>query len=295
MPVEFVRSYPGVWNALEQEIWVERQVGQSLFRQAYRLQAHSPVLRIETEVDWQERHVLVKAAFPLNLEADFATYEVPFGAMQRTTRRESDRQRAQWEVPALRWADLGDGEYGVSVLNDCKYGYDSEPGRLRLTLLRGAEWPNPEADLGVHRFSYGLYGHGGDWRSAQTVRQGYEFNQALRVVKLVATEGKIPAIGQFFDLSNENLIVTAFKQSEDDSKQWILRCYECHGESIELHWAESSTVLSSCLDMENPQCTNLLETKTVLKSNEISPWKIATFLFSGLEKLSRILQQSQEI
>jgi alpha-mannosidase len=281
LPVEFVRSYPGVWNGLEQEIWVERRVRRSLFKQAYRLQADSPVLRIDTEVDWQEWHVLVKAAFPLNLEADFATYEVPFGAMQRTTRRESDREKAQWEVPALRWADLGDGEYGVSLLNDCKYGYDSEPGRLRLTLLRGTEWPDPEADLGIHRFSYGLYGHGGDWRSAQTVRRGYEFNQPLRVVRLSAAAGQLPGVGQFLEVPGENAIVSAFKQSEDGSGQWILRIYECHGEQVGMTWGNRSKyLLSDYLELENPQCGNLLETQLASECSKISPWEISTFLLN---------------
>jgi alpha-mannosidase len=289
LPVEFVRWYPGVWNALEQVIWVERRIGRplagisksTLFRQAYVLQADSPVLRIDTEVDWQERHVLVKAAFPLNLEADFATYEIPFGAIQRTTRRENEREKAQWEVPALRWADLGDGKYGVSLLNDCKYGYDAEPGRLRLTLLRGAEWPNPGADLGMHRFSCGLYAYGGDWRSAQTVRRGYEFNQPLRGVKVSRSGGQLPTAGQFLDLPGENAIISAFKRSENDCDRWVLRFYESHGEQGEIAFGKgSSLLLSGYLELENPQCVNLLETEFVAESNEILPWKIMTFLIS---------------
>jgi alpha-mannosidase len=290
LPVEFVRLYPGIWNDLEQVIWVERRVGQSLFRQAYVLQSDSPVLRIDTEVDWQERHVLVKAAFPVNLEVDFATYEIPFGAIQRTTRRESDHQKAQWEVPALRWADLGNGEYGVSLLNDCKYGYDAEPGRLRLTLLRGTEWPNPGADLGMHRFSYGLYAYSGDWRSAQTVRRGYEFNQPLRGVKICRSGGELsggqlPMVGQFFELPGENAIVSAFKRSEDDCDRWVLRFYECQGERGEMTFGKSADcLLSRCLELENPQGVDLLETQLALDSDEILPWKIVTLLISQLGK-----------
>jgi alpha-mannosidase len=300
--VEFVRLYPGVWNDLEQVIWVERRLGGSskntLFRQAYVLSKHSPVLRIDTEVDWQERHVLVKAAFPLNLEADFATYEIPFGAIQRTTRREGDpcgvyeaaRHKAQWEVPALRWADLGNGEYGASLLNDCKYGYDAKPGQLRLTLLRGAEWPNPGADLEMHRFSYGLYAYAGDWRSAQTVRRGYEFNQPLQVVKVSDSggsfsDGSLPMAGQFFDLPAENAIVSAFKRSEDDCDRWVLRFYECQGERGEVAFGKSpSLLLSSYLELDNPQPVDLLETKLAVDNDEILPWKIMTFLLSQPEK-----------
>jgi alpha-mannosidase len=283
LPVELVGIHLGVQNALEKQIWVERKIGRSLFRQAYILQNHSPILRIKTEVDWQERHVLVKAAFSLNVEADYATYEIPFGAIQRTTKRESDRQKAQWEVPALRWADLGDDAYGISLLNDCKYGYDAQPHQIRLTLLRGAEWPNPHADQGKHEFTYALYPHEGDWRSARTVHQGYELNQLLRVVKLSGLGGKLPAIGQFFDLPNENLVITAFKQSEDDPKLWVLRCYECHGEPIRLTWQNNpENLLSHRLDLKHPDFANLLEAPTLPKTDELFPWKITTFLLPQL-------------
>lgn len=283
LPVELLRIYAGVQNALETQIWVERKIGRSLFRQAYILENHSPILKIKTEVDWQERHVLVKAAFSLNIEADYATYEIPFGAIQRTTRKESDRQKAQWEVPALRWADLTDETYGASLLNDCKYGYDAQPSQIRLTLLRGAEWPNPHADKGEHKFTYALYPHGGGWRSAQTVRQGYELNQPLRVIKLSGVSGKLGAIGQFLDLPNENLVVTAFKQSEDDPNLWVLRCYECHGEPVKQTWQKNpSNLLSRYLDLDHPNPANLLEAQTPHQSSELSPWKIATFLLSQI-------------
>lgn len=286
LPVELVRIYAGVKNALETQIRVERKIGRSLFQQAYILQNHSPLLKIKTKVNWQERHVLVKAAFSLNVEADYVTYEIPFGAIQRTTKRESDRQKAQWEVPALRWADLADDTYGVSLLNDCKYGYDAQTNQIRLTLLRGAEWPNPHADQGDHEFTYTLYPHAAGWRSAQTVHHGYELNQPLRVIKLSKTklskiDGRLPAIGQFLNLPNENLVVSAFKQSEDDFNQWVLRCYECHGEPAKLTWQNNSnTLLAQHLDLNHPQIANLLETQIPPTIDEISPWKITTFLLS---------------
>ena len=149
-----------VWveqGTLRQRLRVVRQLGESEFIQDYILQVNSQILKIHTKVNWLERHVLVKAAFPLNLEADFTTCEIPCGAIQRTTKPTTAAEKAKWEVPALRWADLtgeviGEGDektvdsYGVSLLNDCKYGYDAQPNLLRLSLLRSPEWPNPEAD-----------------------------------------------------------------------------------------------------------------------------------------------------
>ena len=265
---------------VQQRLRVVRQLGESHFCQDYVLAAESPVLKIATTVDWQEQHVLVKAAFPLNLEANYATYEIPCGAIQRPTRPQTPAEEAKWEVPALRWADLGDEEYGVSLLNDCKYGYDSQSSQLRLTLLRSPSWPDPEADRGIHQFTYALYPHNGSWQSAGTVRRGYELNLPLLVLNNppvgASSHTPLQPIGRLLDLQAENLVLMAFKQSEDDQNQWILRCYECHGSSAEL-W------LKSDLDLAIAQAVDLLErptqTSEQLPSGQIlsvPPWKIAT-------------------
>jgi len=270
---------------------VVRQLGQSQFHQEYVLEAESPILKIVTTVDWQERHVLVKAAFPLNLEADYATYEIPCGAIERPTRPKTPAEQAKWEVPALRWADLSEGDYGVSLLNDCKYGYDAQPSELRLTLLRSPNWPDPEADQGIHHFTYALYPHTGSWQSAGTVRRAYELNLPLQVLNnpSVGTYGNtlLQPIGQLLNLQAENLILMALKPSEDEGNQWILRCYECYGELAEL-------ALKSNLDLAIAQPVNLLEQSVQLpeqSSNQqafqIQPWKIASFTLVPTANLKR--------
>ncbi|WP_017655007.1 alpha-mannosidase [Fortiea contorta] len=221
---------------------VVRTIGQSTFSQDYILETDSAVLKIKTTVNWQENQVLVKVAFPLNLTADFATYEIPCGAIRRSTQPQTPAQKAKWEVPALRWADLtgetDEGLYGVSLLNDCKYGYDTQPDQLRLTLLRSPNWPDPQADRGIHEFTYALYPHAGSWESAHTVRRGYELNIPLQVIlyPVTAHNSQTTAIDKtsFLNLSADNLILMALKLSEDDPKQLILRCYECHGDTAEL-------------------------------------------------------------
>ena len=265
---------------------VVRQLGKSEFCQEYSLVAGSPMLKIATTVDWQERHVLVKAAFPLNLEANYGTYEIACGAIQRPTRPQTPAEKAKWEVPALRWADLGDETYGVSLLNDCKYGYDAQPSQLRLTLLRSPTWPDPDADRGIHQFTYTLYPHGGSWQAAGTVRRGYELNLPLLVLcnPTLGTDGDTPlqAIGQLLNLQAENLILTAFKQSESNLNQWILRCYECHGESAELSF-------KSDLDLAIAHPVDLLERASPTPEplfNEqkfsLLSWKIASFRVNRL-------------
>ncbi|MBW4518319.1 MAG: alpha-mannosidase [Scytolyngbya sp. HA4215-MV1] len=227
-------------GAVRFRLQVVRQLGDSIFWQEYILDADSALLKIQTQVDWRERHVLVKAAFPLNLQAESATYEIPCGAITRTTHPQTPAEQAQWEVPALHWADLSDDTYGVSLLNDCKYGYDCQPGQIRLTLLRGSTWPNPEADQGHHMFTYALYPHAGAWQAAHTVRQGYELNLPLQVKQLDSenrTEVAQPQLSpeKFFTLGANNLVIMAFKQAEDADDEWILRGYECHGATAQIN------------------------------------------------------------
>ena len=231
-------------NSLTSSIIIKRKIGQSVFIQIYILDRDSPILKVLTLFrDWHERHVLVKVVFPLNLEADYATYEIPCGVIQRTTKPESEAEKAQWEVPAMHWADLSDSNYGVSLLNDCKYGYDATSNQLRLTLLRGSEWPDADADKGHHMFTYALYPHAGDWKTAHTVKHGYELNMPLLAQVIPANEDSspnLPPTASLLDLGADNLVLMAFKQSEDAPDEWILRCYECHGEEAQTKPPERS-------------------------------------------------------
>ncbi|MEG4247195.1 alpha-mannosidase [Microcoleus sp. Pol10D4] len=266
---------------LRQSLRVVRQIGKSEFCQDYIVEIGSPLLKIKTVADWQEKHVLVKAAFGLNVEADFATCEIPGGAIQRTTKPQTSAEKAKWEVPILRWTDISNDGFGVSLLNDCKYGCDLQPNQIRLTLLRGSTWPDEQADLGVSEFTCAVYPHSGNWQEAGTVRRGYELNLPL-LVKVLPQLGEnrnksLPAVGKFLDLSADNLVLMAFKQSEDDSNVWILRCCECHGE-------EANLELKSDLGLAISQPVDLLEQPINLPQNSddgrsfrISPWKIASF------------------
>jgi alpha-mannosidase len=227
------------WSAVEQRIQVVREWRNSEFVQEYVLEMRSPVLKIETQVDWQETHVLVKAAFPVTVSADYATYEIPCGAIQRPTLPNttlSQEQQAKWEVPALHWADLtelGETPYGISLLNDCKYGYDAQPDCLRLTLLRSPVWPDPDCDRGRHEFVYAVYPHSGNWQTAETVQQGYSLNRPLIARAMRSVERSAGSMGDrrsFLSTSDKNLVLMAFKQSETSEQDWILRFYESYGQ-----------------------------------------------------------------
>jgi alpha-mannosidase len=176
--------------------------------------------------------VLLKVAFPVDVINEKATFEIPFAFVERPTARNTPWEKARFEVSAIRWADLSDREYGVSLLNDSKYGYDVEDNVLRLTLLRSPLWPDPMADRGRHKFSYSLYPHRGDWRAAETVRRGYEFNYPLLAFFIDSHPGELPLSSPFFKASPSNIILATVKKAED-RESLIMRLYEAEGESGE--------------------------------------------------------------
>ncbi|HTL90639.1 MAG TPA: alpha-mannosidase, partial [Leptolyngbya sp.] len=251
-------------------ISVDRTIGKSEIKQIYSLKPNTSHLEIATDlVDWQERHVLLKTAFQFNLTADYVTYEIPCGAIERTTIPKNPAEKAKWEVPALGWVDLNDGKYGVSLLSSCKHGYDCQPNQIRLTLLRGSGFPDPKADLGHHHFTYAIYPHAGNWKEAQTVRRSQAFRNPLTAIVLdsIPENGTLPPVHSFLDLQSENLIVSSLKQSEDHPDDYILRCYECHGEPAELNLKG---------DFELCESLDLLE-RPIEISAQIQPWQIRTY------------------
>jgi alpha-mannosidase len=263
---------------IRQHIRVVRELAGCEFTQDYILDIHSPILHIKTSVDWQTEHVLIKANFPLNLTANISTSETACGAIDRTTQPETAAEKAKWELPMHRWVNLTDdsGEYGVSLLNNCKYGYDAGTNYLRLTLLRGSKWPNPTADRGYHEFTYAIYPHSGTWQAAQTVRKGLEFNSPLQVLQLAPTmkidvNRDLSPINSLINLQSENLVLMAFKPSATLDRSWVFRCYECHG-------VEGEIELSGDLDLQIDRVVNLLEeSQSEMVDSLIKPWQIRSF------------------
>ncbi len=285
-------------------IRVVRRLGKSQFIHDYILEKNSPILKITTIVNWQETHVLVKASFPLNFNCDRVTHEIPFAAISRPTNPQTPQEKAKWEIPILRWLNFAATnterkncqEYGVSFLNDCKYGCDIKNDRMRITLLRSSVWPDPKADRGEHRFTYGIYPHRGDWRSAGTVRRGYELNIPL-IVKIGVNDGKekkLAAIAKFLDLGADNLVLSAFKKARNPGqKNWIVRCYESLGKEAQLS-------LNSDWEIFGDRPLDLLERplKCDRDSNskelKIQPWKIVTLKVRSGSNL-RDLQKDRQV
>ena len=214
-------------------IRIARTWQNSRFVQDISLYAGLERVDVTNNIDWHETHVLLKAAFPLAASGPQATYEIPYGSIERPTTRNNSWEAAKFEVPALRWADLGDGNHGFSLINESKYGYDAKGNVLRLSLLRSPTWPDPEADRGHHQFSYSLYPHAGDWKQALSVRRGYEFNYKLRASQVEAHEGNLPSQHSFVGIAGDNVVLTALKKAED-SDALLLRLYEWAGKTADV-------------------------------------------------------------
>lgn len=207
---------------------VVRKTEKSTITQDITLYAISPRIEVATRVDWHEKHALMKVAFPVDVLASRATYHIQYGIVDRATHDNTDFDRARFEVPAQHWADLSEGDYGVSLINDCKYGYDVKGNVLRLSLLRAPADPDPHADEGAHEFAYALYPHAGDWRYG-TVQQGFEMNNPCIAVEAAPVAGTLPKMWSFAVVSEENVILDAVKKAED-TNAFILRVYEAYGQ-----------------------------------------------------------------
>lgn len=209
-------------------IRVKNHFQNSTFIRDITMYAGVPRVDVKMQAEWHEKHILLKVAFPLSAHNDKATFEIPYGSVERPTTRNTPAEQAQFEVPAQRWADISDSTHGFSLLNDCKYGYDAKGNVLRLSLLRSPEWPDPHADEGHHEFTYSMYPHRGNWREAFTLRRGYELNYKLVAMQASKHEGRLSPEHSFAQVSPDNVIVTALKKAEDDD-QLVLRFYEWAG------------------------------------------------------------------
>jgi len=235
-------------------IRVARHWQNSKFVQDIVLDAGSDQVVVTNDIDWHETHVLLKAAFALSATSPFATCEIPYGTIQRATTRNNSWEKAQFEVGAQRWADLGNAQHGFSLINESKFGYDGVGNLLRLTLLRSPVWPDPNADRGQHHFSYALYPHAGDWKQAMTVRHGFNFNYHLKAMQVEAHTGSLPAEHSFVSITPEDVVLTAMKKAED-SHALIFHFYEWAGKggSVSLRVPPGATGAVETNLLEKPE------------------------------------------
>jgi len=179
----------------------------------------------DTVADWHEHHLMVKAAFPVDINADKASYEIQFGTVERPTHKNTSWDSARFEVCAHKYADLSEGGYGVALLNDCKYGYDIHDGTMQLSLFKCGTEPNPEADQGEHRFVYSIYPHVGTLVETDVARAAYLLNDPLTALPACGSSDTVPASFSLLTLDCDHVMCETVKEAEEGD-DLILRLYE---------------------------------------------------------------------
>ncbi|HWA84466.1 MAG TPA: alpha-mannosidase, partial [Fimbriimonadaceae bacterium] len=231
---------------------VVKRFGSSTIRQRISL-GPTPGIRFDTEVDWHEEDKMLKVAFPVNVNSPRATYEIQFGNLERPTHMNTMWDLAKFEVCAQKWIDLSEGDQGVALLNDCKYGHDVHGNVMRQTLLKAPKAPDPEADMGVHRFTYVLLPHYGPYNYAGIVQAAYALNAPLRHAFLTPRAGVGGALPPFVHCDERNVVIETVKKSEDGG-DLIVRLYECHNSrgTAELSCLREPLAAFLCDLEENP-------------------------------------------
>ena len=242
--VEVVEEGP-----LRVAVRVERGWRSSRIVQTYRLLAGSRRLDVETEIEWREREILLRALFPVNVRSHEATFETMYGAHRRPTHTNTSWDAARFEVSAHRFVDLSEPGYGVALLNDGKYGHSVRENVLGLSLLRSPLYPDPFADEGDHSFTYSLFPHPGDWTEAGVVDEAFALNSPL-----FAGPASRHGLSNEFGLvvvEGVKLALGALKMAKD-GRDVVLRLYEPHG-------ARGTAALRFAVEVERVERVNLLE------------------------------------
>ncbi len=203
---------------------IVRKFNKSTITQRIYLRKDSSRIDFETEVDWHETEKTLKASFEADILSTRATYEIAHGSIERPNHYTTSYDFAKFEVSAHKWADLSENGYGVSILNDSKYGYDIYDNRMRITLMRSPNCPDRTSDHGINTFTYSLYPHKGDW-SSSTVEEAFSLNLPLEAfLSTGAAEAEKDAVS-FVSFDKNNVVLDALKKSQAEDS-YILRIYE---------------------------------------------------------------------
>lgn len=253
--------------------------GNSWIIQTARLCTGKKILEFHTEIEWSENRKLLKVAFPVDVLASRATYEIQFGHLERPTHENTSWEMAAFEVPAQKWADISENNFGMALLNDCKYGHDCIDNVLRLTLLRAPVEPDENADRGRHVFSYALMPHEGDFREAGVIREAYHFNVPLQMVSLDPGQkidsGSSP--GSMISCDKENIVIETVKRPEEGGNAIIIRAYESFQRRTSATFSFALPVESvSEVDMLERHCRNIDLEKGNSFTLDFKPFEIKT-------------------
>lgn len=203
-------------------VYIERMFHSSTIGQYIHFVHGNNQILFETKVNWQENHLLLKANFPVDINTLDAIFDIQFGNVKRHVHKNTSWDKAKFEVCGQKWMDMSEGGYGVSLITDSKYGFDMNYKKMGVSLIKSATDPYPEADLGEHMFTYGIYCHEGNWKESKTPLLAQDLNQEPIII---ATSNEHLRENSFVETTSENIIIDTLKVAED-SQQLILRSYE---------------------------------------------------------------------
>lgn len=274
-PILAVKSAKVVDDGARKGIRIIRPYQKSTVTQTVWFYDDLEKIDFDTTVDWHETHQMLKTAFPVDVNSDKATYEIQFGTIERPTHFNTEWDQAKFEVCAHKYADLSDGGYGVSILNDCKYGHDIHDGVIQLSLLRSPTYPNPDADQGEMTCTYSICPHNGRLTESRTAELAYYLNEPMTAVKATGEKTALPKNFSTVTIDRENIICETVKTAEN-GKGTVLRFYESQNKKTKakVTLGIDAKKVTLCDLMENELCELPVKDGTV------------TLDFSGFEILT---------
>jgi len=260
--MDYAEQSPRFMELVSSKAWLEGP--RAILEQTYRLNhselvqqiiltASSPRLDFVSRLHWRETQSMLRTSFPVAVHAEEAAFEIQYGHLRRPTHRNTTWDLARDEVCAHKWVDLSQGDYGVALLNDCKYGYKVKGNVIDLNLLRSVPYPGPRlvkdadvqpgephhayTDQADHVFTYALYSHPGSLIQGRVIPAAYELNVPLRIQPLAVQSGTRPANASFLEVDSSNVLIEAVKGAEDcpagDPLAVIVRLYESEHRAAE--------------------------------------------------------------
>ena len=254
---------------------IERKYLESTIVQYVSIYRDLARIDIRNEIDWKQHLIMLKDHFPVDVHTSTATFDIQYGNVTRSTTDNTSWDWSKFEVCHHKWLDVGEDGYGVSFLNDCKFGVSVRGTDVGLTMLKSPLYPNPDADKEHHTFTYSIFPHQGDWREAGTVAQAYELNNPMKAVTREVGSGSLPNTFSLFSVDQENVVIEAVKKAED-SDAVIVRMYECWNRRSDVTLTAGAKIQSAsfCNIMEEEDQTAATDGRQI--HFRIRPYQIVT-------------------